>query len=786
MRSEGARASRVLTALARKRFFAPVGNGQVLAYVFARRGEKLSYVRGTNVLRVILGQGESRVAALDGNIEVATQGAGWPLEFDPPPLGGATRASIVDRIPEVPDRAATSDLYARSVLVIALHQERSGAFIAAPGDDVLMAHAMDLCGERGAAEAFFAWALAHRPIDGLLMWGIEQHLRLAYGSELRQRFERLRDGPGPEVISVPPAVAKTPVRAIRAALKRKSQLDLLTTNEGIDLGAHARFLIDLHALLPKTTWGEDFFFAHQADVQDIRRARALYGGAFHDGLVAAGEDPLEAVEVRADLGPSTVTIEPVFPIDGEVPPKAGMGLTRRYKIKVETGSGSLWATDSDPRVGGQEFAFSSDANPPDWTHDALVYQVMVDRFARADGALPPPNSSTALYGGTLDGIREHLDHITGLGCNTLWLTPIHQTPSHHGYDHEDFFKVEKRYGGDAALKRLIATAHERGMRVLLDFVPNHTGRGHQLFRDAIQRGGEAAEFYRFWQWPHYYRCFFDNITLPELDTGSRRVQQYLVKAARYWVTEYGADGVRCDHVAGADPSFWIELRRELREVKPDALIIGEATGHFDWLARYAGRLDAIFDFDFAYVVRSTFGRRRMDLVEFARWMDAHESALPGLALATLLDNHDMNRFLWLSGGDGRRLKLAATLLMTLPGMPVIYYGTEVGLSQRHDAATENAEARLPMLWGADQDAELLAYFRRLGRLRRESHALRRGTRRTLHADPNELVYERVLGDERLVVSLNLETLSGSIVDGSGRDRLRQDDVLGVSPDQGPG
>ena len=110
---------------------------------------------------------------------------------------------------------------------------------------------------------------------------------------------------------MPPALAKTPVRAIRAALKRKSQLDLLTTNEGIDLGAHARFLIDLHALLPKTTWGEDFFFAHQADVQDIRRARALYGGAFHDGLVAAGEDPLEAVEVRADLGPSTVTIEPV-------------------------------------------------------------------------------------------------------------------------------------------------------------------------------------------------------------------------------------------------------------------------------------------------------------------------------------------------------------------------------------------------------------------------------------------------------------------------------------------
>ena len=170
----------------------------------------------------------------------------------------------------------------------------------------------------------------------------------------------------------------------------------------------------------------------------------------------------------------------------------------------------------------------------------------------------------------------------------------------------------------------------------------------------------------------------------------------------------------------------------------------------------------------------------------ARWMDAHDDALPGLALATLLDNHDMNRFLWMAGGDVSRLKLAATLLMTLPGMPVIYYGTEVGLTQRHDGVNENAEARLPMLWGLDQDGDLLRFFSNLVSLRRHSAALRRGSRKTLHADAHELVYERVLGDERMVVTLNLETLSGSVVDGSGRERLRQDDVLGVSPDQGTG
>jgi cyclomaltodextrinase len=214
------------------------------------------------------------------------------------------------------------------------------------------------------------------------------------------------------------------------------------------------------------------------------------------------------------------------------------------------------------------------------------------------------------------------------------------------------------------------------------------------------------------------------------------------------------DGVRCDHVAGVDPAFWVELRRGLREVRTDPLILGEATGLPDWVARYAGRIDAIFDFDLAYYVRQALGRGRMDAARFAGWLDEHERAYPGLVLATLLDNHDMNRFVWMAGGSTERLKLAATLLMTLPGMPVIYYGTEVGVSQRHDGVIENAEARLPMLWGADQDEGVLAHFQRLGAMRRDSVALRRGSRRTVLADSEVFAYERSAGDETVLVALN--------------------------------
>ena len=232
------------------------------------------------------------------------------------------------------------------------------------------------------------------------------------------------------------------------------------------------------------------------------------------------------------------------------------------------------------------------------------------------------------------------------------------------------------------------------------------------------------------------------------------MQQHLVRAAQHWLTAYGVDGVRCDHVAGVDPAFWVELRRGLRAVKPEPLVLGEATGLPDWLARYAGRIDAIFDFDLAYYVRQALGRGKMDAAKFAAWLDEHDHAYPGLALATLMDNHDMNRFLWVADGNADRLKLAATLLMTLPGMPVIYYGTEVGMSQRYDGVIENAEARLPMLWGADQNQDLLAHFQQLGRMRRESLALRRGDRRTVLADAEVFAYERRAGDESVTVALN--------------------------------
>jgi cyclomaltodextrinase / maltogenic alpha-amylase / neopullulanase len=745
------------------------------------------YVRGTNVLRVLSRHStgikvERRLAAIGESLLLAFRSEGdatvgwesglgdvlpqagarfegaWPEGFDPPPLAGATRASVVARVPDLADRAAIADLYARSVLVIAQHHDRTGAFAGGGSDDVLLAHALDACGERGAARAFFEWASDQgrgvEPPSSPPTTGTGAALWAAWQDAVAGR-------------------RSSAVAAMQGAAARRSSLRLFVSGSGVDLAAHALLLLAVHALIPPTAPVEDGFFEHQASVQKARHARALYGGAFHSGMPEPSEGRLIA-EVRSDLDVTAVTLEVEGELAGELEalprkhghpviwsgpvPATDAGEVSRYRLRVhlrDPDATPMWASDTDPRPAGQEFAYeAAPPPPPDWSRDALCYHVMVDRFARAGESLPVPGDSTALYGGTLDGIREHLDHIAGLGCNVLWLSPVHQSPSHHGYDHEDFLTVEPRYGGDAALVRLVEAAHERDMRVLLDFVPNHTGRGHHLFRDAIEKDGDAAGYYRFWQWPHYYHCFSDVISLPELDTGDRNVQQQLVRAAQHWLTAYGADGVRCDHVAGVDPAFWVELRRGLRAIKPDALVLGEATGLPEWLARYAGRLDAIFDFDLAYYVRQALARGRMDAAGFATWLDEHDRAYPGLALANLLDNHDMNRFLWMAGGNVGRLKLAATLLLTLPGMPVIYYGTEVGLSQRFDGVIENAEARLPMLWGSEQNQDVLSHFQALGRMRRDSVALRRGNRRTVLADTEVFAYERRAGDEGVVVALN--------------------------------
>jgi len=186
--------------------------------------------------------------------------------------------------------------------------------------------------------------------------------------------------------------------------------------------------------------------------------------------------------------------------------------------------------------------------------------------------------------------------------------------------------------------------------------------------------------------------------------------------------------------------FWVAFRDATRSVALDALTIGEVTDTPDALRRFRGRLDSILDFRLALALRSTFGTDLWDVGRLDTFFTAHNRYMAdGPGRVSFLDNHDMNRFLFVAGGDVNRLKLAALCQFTLNGPPTIYYGTEVGLSQEHDIAAAgfggDAEARRDMPW--DQrawDHDLLAFYRALIRLRRTRAATRQGARRTVHLD----------------------------------------------------
>ncbi|MFL5801428.1 MAG: glycoside hydrolase family 13 protein [Roseiflexaceae bacterium] len=400
---------------------------------------------------------------------------------------------------------------------------------------------------------------------------------------------------------------------------------------------------------------------------------------------------------------------------------------------------------------------------PDWLRDAVIYQVFIDRFDSGGGKpFATPQTPGGFYGGTLRGVIERLDYIAALGATCIWLSPLFPSPSHHGYDATDYRRVEPRLGSEEELRALIAAAHARGIRVLLDYVVNHISNEHPAFQraQASQRAPEAAWF-TFTHWPDQYLSFFGVPELPQVDSDSPPARDSMIEHARYWLAQ-GVDGFRLDYANGPSHAFWSMFRAATRAARPDSVTLGEVVETASLQRTYQGRLDGCLDFLLLQALRRFFAFGSMSPSEFDTFLRRHLAFFPAdFVLPSFLDNHDMNRFLWVVGGDTRRLKLAALCQFTLPHPPIIYYGTEVGLSQRRDVRYADGsghpeESRLPMLWGDAQDRELLDFYRRLVEMRRATAALWRGIRRTLAADDQSGLYVYGCGDgmREAIVALN--------------------------------
>ena len=310
-----------------------------------------------------------------------------------------------------------------------------------------------------------------------------------------------------------------------------------------------------------------------------------------------------------------------------------------------------------------------------------------------------------------------MDYLADLGINCIWLSPIFPSPSHHGYDVTDLTQVEPRLGGDAALRDVVAEAHIKGMRVLLDFVCNHISHEHPIFKDALSNPDSPyRDWFSFDDSEIGYRTFFAVKEMPQVNFADPEARDWMIDAARFWLREFDIDGYRLDYAIGPTPDFWTDFWRACKATKPDCFCFGEIIDAPQIQQNYVGRLDGCLDFFVADAIRRTFGfgSWNEDLLE--RFLERHAAYFDErFVLPTFLDNHDMDRMLFIANGGKQALKRAVEVQMQLPGPPIIYYGTEVGLNHTRSAQEGGGihVSRVPMPWGDEQDKELLEFYREL-------------------------------------------------------------------------
>ncbi len=383
------------------------------------------------------------------------------------------------------------------------------------------------------------------------------------------------------------------------------------------------------------------------------------------------------------------------------------------------------ALDKD-RSQGHLFAYHVDQfKPPSWAREAIIYHIFLDRFCPGqDRDWKQTSDLKGLFGGTLWGVAEKMDYISELGATAIWLSPIFSSPTVHGYDATDYYTVEERLGGEPALREVITQAHKRGIRIILDLVCNHTSHLHPYFQEALTDQNSPYHDWFFFDKDedHGYRSFFGVHSMPQVNLNHPDARQWMLEIARYWLEEYEVDGYRLDFANGPNLDFWSDFWALTKKVNPDSFCFAEVVETPGVLEKYQGRVDGVLDFHIADAIRRTYGRKVWDENRFKSMANQHLAYFQkDFVLPSFLDNHDMDRFRFIADNDEDSLMKAAEVQFRLPGPPVIYYGTEVGVPQTVSKTSEvGLEAsRGAMLWGDDQNRSLLGFYQNLIKERKQ-------------------------------------------------------------------
>jgi len=441
-----------------------------------------------------------------------------------------------------------------------------------------------------------------------------------------------------------------------------------------------------------------------------------------------------------------------------------------------------------------------------WWNDTVFYEIFIRSFYDSDGDGI----------GDLNGITQKLDYLndgdaetsTDLGITGIWLMPFYPSPSYHGYNVMDYYAINPEYGTMEDFITFLDAAHERGIRVIIDLVINHTSHLHPWF---IEAGNPASPYHDWYIWsnidpgytgswgqqvwfPHYGRYFYSTFSswMPDLNYNNPDVTEQMLDVVQFWLEDIGVDGFRIDaakHIieegtiqANSDSTheWWEDFRPSISNIDPEALILGEVWENTEITAEYlqGDEFDLSFEFWLAGAMIESVNEGDAGKVNDQVLLSYTE--IPEMRFGTFLTNHDMDRVMSQLFDDDNKMKAAASLLLTAPGVPFIYYGEEIGMQgdQSHEWV------RRPMQWSdemnggfstgtpwqplgpawdfynvldeLDDEESLLSHYQKLIRIRNEHAALRVGELEVL-TTTDEAVYGilRVSEDESVLVIINI-------------------------------
>ena len=456
---------------------------------------------------------------------------------------------------------------------------------------------------------------------------------------------------------------------------------------------------------------------------------------------------------------------------------------------------------------------------PSWYREGIIYQIFVDRFFNGEdeGKVLNPKKNTFIYGnwddspmyikdvngniarwdfygGNLLGVKKKLEYIKSLGVSIIYFNPIFDSPSCHKYDTGDYEKIDPMFGDEEIFKDLCSEAEKLGMRIILDGVFSHTGSDSKYFNKFGNYDSLGAyqslqspyyRWYRFNDYPNLYETWWGFSNMPNVDELNPSYLDYIIRNDNSVIEKWlslGAGGWRLD-VADELPDEFIKiLRKKLKEVKKDSVLIGEVWEDASNKVSYNRKREYLFGNELDSVTNYPLRQIILDLVRnhigskyfIKKYLSLKENYPKEYFYSTMnmLGNHDTERVLTMLNNNIDLLKEAVLIQMTLPGVPLIYYGDEAGLNGGKDPSNRKSYP-----WGKE-NKDILEFYRKISAIRVSEEALKNGEIEFLEFNNGILGYERTLNKDRIIIVVNImekeENISINNVDGNILDLLDED------------